>query len=1311
MTNRNFSKAAAVTLAVASILSSLTGQTVRCEVRMEGVHTKDGLYNAPGRFVSWNTSDGLPSDRILYIMEDGEGMIWLCTDRGLCRFDGTVFRVYGDKSSSGALQDCRTRCVSEGPGGCIWVGTESGLEKFDKASGNAEPAAAIFTEAGETTSVKSMFTDSDGSLWIHAGNGSIIHYNPDNQSIESTDFKGAFFEGDYWYDHIFKDGKGRIWAGGRAVSIAKIEDGDIGTVTYPVRNPDTEHFEGSAFAEDGRGNLYAADDKGLLSVYDSDREIFSTIFHIPVAAVCATADLTGRIWFGGRNGLIRMNPQMDGFDRFGHIASDKESVASNNIYCLCTDSRGNVWAGTDKGLSVFPAMNNAVTGLGMGNGLSSDSVTALMQDRDGLLWIGTEGNGVDTLNLKTFGCGNLKYELLSGNLPAKTREREKETLRQYALHKASADGSINENKVSALYQDSAGTIYIGLWSHVGFNTFDKKSGTFRRHCLWSVPAGYVFPLLLEGNLWGANWYTGFLEDSHGRMWCTTWEGVGLNLFDRENGRFTGVHFIPGDVPRMPRGTICSHVNDSTGARIYMAGGKWYGYFDLRTRDFHRYVENFPPGYPNGKLLDEYYSHSPAIQIDIPVNTLDLRVLDKHGDCVLVASANSLFEHDVTTGRVRVLYRPEKFRIEYSTFTSEEGIHVAWDGDTVTAVRSQGGNGYDVRSTALPDDCLPTPDGSRFSLGGDSLFVQTDRGSTIYIESQGRTIDISREAPRTLPSRLASCIAEDSEGFLWYGTTDSGLCRIDTSTGDIVSFRSEEGVEDSLPSDGIRDIYISPSGRIWAGTDKGLCSYSPEGRFVRAGETGSAAVKRVLEDRKGRLWLSTGTGLLCYDLSQDHVTSFHKCEGLRNESYSGAAAALADGRLAFGGPHGVDIIDPEAMISCSSASVLLDGFRTEEGPRYHCVPQSIRLRHRDNSFSVDFSTVLGSGLRMRYILEGFDRQWNYPDNGRVNIRYTNIPGGSYVLRAEVLDHSGIWYGRSVDIEVDPPLWLRWWFILAASAVTVLLILALIWLRERMLRAENRKLASLVDERTGQLKEQIESKNKFFSIVSHDLKNPIRSLDMLSYSLLQNWSKMTEEEKIQRTNIINSSAKGTSEILDDILTWAMSESGVIVAQKKTVVLKDAADAAAENLAAMCGQKNVRIVVEVAPSVKVSADLDMLSTILRNLLANAVKYSQNDSCVRVGAEYKDGKAFVSVTDTGVGMTPEIMEKLFRIDAKISVRGTSGEQGHGLGLITVHEFLKKMGEDITVESAPGRGSKFSFTLSVVDFPFENSKKHHTPD
>lgn len=1275
------------------------------------------VSGVPGKFLTFGTKDGLASDMVLDICEAADGTIWIATLNGLCRFDGAGFHTYCSRNKNGTLSDNRIRCICNGSDNCLWIGTESGLERFDMMTGLSEKVPVVTDSDGNAVdiAVKSVLCDSDSSLWMHLSDGKICHYFPDTGQMVSTVFNSARLEGDYWYDHIFKDRQGRIWVGGRATSVARISGGDICTTFYPVRNPDIEHFEGSAFALGEDGRFYASDDKGNFSEYDAVKDRFKTILKIPGGTTCATTDSAGRIWIGGRTALARLRKDNIGFDLYRNIPGEEQSVASNNIYCLYTDRNGNVWIGTDKGLSVFPAYNNAIQSFNIRNGLSSNAVTALMQDRDSVLWIGTEENGVDTLNLKTFRTGNLRYDLLGGRLSPQIHEREKETLSQYALHGLKSDGSINENRVSALYQDSHGIIYIGLWSHIGFNTFDKKSDIFKRYCLWSVPAGYVFPLLFEGNLFGANWYTGFLEDSRGNLWCTTWEGVGLNLFDRKKGEFTGVHFIPGDVPRMPHGTISTHVDDIENGRIYMAGGRWYGYFDLRSRDFHRYVENFPPGFPNAGIIEGYYRHSPAKQIDIPVNTLDLRVLDKYGDRVLVSSANSLFVHNVRTDEVEVLYKPEKFRIEYDLFRSHDGIYVAWDNEYVKASRNEE-CGFKVVRAGIPAGVEDFSYGGSFSLGGDSLFVQTDEGSMIRIGNTGMAVNISLEASRTLPSRLASCIAEDNDGYLWYGTTDSGLCRIDVSTGDIRVFRN---IADNQGADGkgktsagnhredspvnsscidIRDIFVDSSGEIWVCTENGLWLKDSTDCFALVNALGNISVRRIVEDRSGRLWISSDGGLFCIGRDGARLYEFHERDGLSNETFSGAAAVLADGRLCFGGMDGFDIIDPDTLLDMPCPHVVLSGFRTSEDTLFHSVPDVVNLRYRDNSFSVDFSSPIRTGNPKRFRLDGFDKEWNYSYLPKVTARYTNIPGGKYTLDAEILDGSGVWCRSSVCLVVERPFWLQWWFILSAIVLAVLGIVVFVRIRMRFLKAENDKLARLVDKRTAQLIEEIESKDKFLSIVAHDLRNPMNSLKLLSYSLMMDWNNFPEEDRIRKVGVMNRAASDTADLLDDMLNWALAESGITVANKRNLVLKDAVDDAVRSLGGIFEKKNIRIENQVENDLSVMADKDMLAVILRNLIANAVKYSFEGGLVTVTSGQMDGKAIVSITDQGIGMDSLTIDKLFRIDAKISVRGTGGETGKGFGLVTVREFLDKMGEEIKVESSSGKGSRFSFTLAMPD-------------
>lgn len=661
----------------------------------------------------------------------------------------------------------------------------------------------------------------------------------------------------------------------------------------------------------------------------------------------------------------------------------------------------------------------------------------------------------------------------------------------------------------------------------------------------------------------------------------------------------------------------------------------------------------------------------------------------------MSSANSLFAHDTATDEVEVLHRPRKFRIEYETFTSGGDIFVVWDDECVKVVRD-GDSGFRCLPSQAPEHRLREypSDGGTFPIGGDSLFVQTENGSTIQVG--GRIIDISRDAPRTLPSRLASCIAQDREGFLWLGTTDSGLCRIDVSSGEITSFRQDPSAPDGLPSNDIRDIFIDSSGIVWAGTDKGLSRLKQTGGFSTDERTSHISVRRILEDIDGRLWISTDSGIIC--LSPSGQASFHRHDGLTNKAYSSAATILHDGRLAFGGNGGVDIIDPRELLSTKAPAVLVCDLRTADSTLFHCVPEKLHLRREERSFSVDFSVCGYPGHRKRYLLEGFETEWNYDDADIVAARYTNVPGGSYVLRMEMLDSFGEWTGKSIFIDVDYPIWLRWWFILLALALAFAGTVLVIRIKERVLRQENEKLAQQVEARTKEIRRQIDSKNKFFSIVSHDLKNPVKSLELLSGSLMNNWDKLSDEDKLKRINIIGTSAAGTSAMLDNILMWALTESGVMVPDMQRINAHNAVEDAMQSLKAASARKNVATVNSVGTDIEVYTDRNMLSVILRNLLSNAIKYSYKGGTVNVSASLAGGKVVISVEDAGTGIDAGTIGKLFRTDGKISAKGTEGESGSGFGLITVRDFLDRMDESIRVESTPGKGSKFIFTLLPAD-------------
>ncbi len=236
---------------------------------------------------------------------------------------------------------------------------------------------------------------------------------------------------------------------------------------------------------------------------------------------------------------------------------------------------------------------------------------------------------------------------------------------------------------------------------------------------------------------------------------------------------------------------------------------------------------------------------------------------------------------------------------------------------------------------------------------------------------------------------------------------------------------------------------------------------------------------------------------------------------------------------------------------------------------------------------------------------------------------------------------------------------------------------------------------------QLKEANASKDKFFSIVAHDLKNPFNALLGASDALNEGIDDFDAEEIKDLSNMVNKSAKNAYALLENLLEWSRSQLGRIKFEPVDLNLRDIVHESLMAVESQAHNKKIKLVNNTG-SVYVYADPNLLKTIIRNLLSNAIKYTNNSGTVTIGSKQMDGYMEISVTDTGVGIPSETIEKLFRIDAKSSTPGTAKETGTGLGLILCREFIEKHGGKIWVESEVGKGTIFTFTLPIKGFNYQ---------
>lgn len=230
----------------------------------------------------------------------------------------------------------------------------------------------------------------------------------------------------------------------------------------------------------------------------------------------------------------------------------------------------------------------------------------------------------------------------------------------------------------------------------------------------------------------------------------------------------------------------------------------------------------------------------------------------------------------------------------------------------------------------------------------------------------------------------------------------------------------------------------------------------------------------------------------------------------------------------------------------------------------------------------------------------------------------------------------------------------------------------------------------------LEEANAAKDKFFSIIAHDLKNPFNALLGFSEFLLENYREMATSEIEEQLVLLRDTSKHTFSLLEDLLTWSKAQRGKIECKPHIVKFKIICDEVRALIGYLADEKEIALVLEADTDIDVYADANMLKTILRNLVSNAIKFSYRGGKITTSATRDDKAVTISVEDNGKGISRENQCKLWNLAGKYTTRGTEDESGTGLGLLICKEFTEAHGGRIRVESEEGKGSKFIFTLPL---------------
>lgn len=534
-------------------------------------------------------------------------------------------------------------------------------------------------------------------------------------------------------------------------------------------------------------------------------------------------------------------------------------------------------------------------------------------------------------------------------------------------------------------------------------------------------------------------------------------------------------------------------------------------------------------------------------------------------------------------------------------------------------------------------------------------------------------------------------------------------------------------EEPVFSANVFSFFKDDDGSFFAGTESGL--YSVENKrlkkFKKNGFSISKSVYFIVKSNDGNYWFGTIDGLMRWD-GKNNVFEYSTADGLAGYEMNRSAAVIDSKNVFWIGTNtGLSTYRIGSKTNkVAPPNVFFLNFETSSGEQFSLYKDAV-VPHTDNSLIFSFrgiSYISESSIEYKIKLEGFDKDFYTINQSQLfNIRYSNLPSGSYRLIVMAKNRFSEWSEPvySATIVVERPLYFKLWFILltlfviTGSAVLIYkyfivsreqaLLEAMVSERTKALQESEEKLKVLLENlevevqaRTKELEKLNRTKDRIFSIISHDLRSPFMSILGFSEILDEEVDEMDKAVIKSYTEKILAASRNTVSLVDGLLEWSRLQIGGVVPAHEDVDLNAIIEEVHHLFNPQLSKKGLVLNVVFEEVVHLTTDANIIRSILRNLVSNAIKFTRKGGKITVSLVKNSDSISLSVEDTGIGIPKDMLPGLFSPENIQSRKGTSNERGTGLGLNITHDFVLKLGGEITVESQELKGSKFTVTLPL---------------
>lgn len=1025
-------------------------------------------------------------------------------------------------------------------------------------------------------------------------------------------------------------------------------------------------------------------------------------------------DKYGYMWFGTDDGLNKF----DGvnFSVYRHKESDTTSIGANSVLAMHEDRLGNLWIGTNTTLSLYNRKKDCFINYQF---TLNNTARTLFSDHLGNLWVGSyiglfmldPRTGKTTRYIANAGRpGQLVSDIITcifedsrhrlwvgGNAGLYLYQRSTNDFKHFS-HNPADSLSIPDNSIKVITEDLNGNLWIGS-DDGGLSMLRPDGKGFRsyRHSK------------TDKQTLSSNWVWAIAAENPNSLWVGTEEG--LNIFDLQKKTSRRVEHDARNRYSLHGKSIRSIYIDEKGiywVGTYQGGVSKYDknltFFNLRKSD---------PFDPKGLTAPIVTSFSEDKNGDIYVGT-------DGGGINLYHRGTGLFDHPLFYGQGKppAVLALERADGELWIGTFMQGIYV---------LNIQTGR---VRHYMKGDGPQDLSGNDIFCLKKDhkgNIWIGTNgNGVNIYdpVSGEFRRFDQDRKYPddiKVLTRGFIRTIEEDKAGNIWIGTMGAGIVMLDPSLEKIRVFNH---MNSSLPANEVQTIYAGDNGRIWAGTHGGgLCLFDTHTqKFIRYSEqegAPNAVIYKILEDDAAKMWVSTNKGISSFDPLTGRFKNYFHYNGIQRSTFClGAGLKTSKGELFFGGLDGFNYFNPKLLnYNRNIPKIVLTDLRIANSSvipgdkaaiREHIsVADEIRLDYRQN-FSIDFTTLNYTApqeSRYSYMLQGFDKTWNDIGTSRT-ATFSNLQPGKYVFRVKASSDDGSWNTgeATMDIYVRPPFWLT----VYAYVFYVLTAGLILWgLRYRGIRKLKNKFAleqerlqirqdmELERREAERLREFEQVKIKYLTNLSHEFRTPVSLIIAPVEKLIQ---QEQCEEKLGQLNLMKRNARRLLNLVNQLLDFRRLEEqeqkinlteGEIVSFIGEVLesFKDISERRQINFSFTSTLSRFYTVF----------DKDKIERILFNLLSNAFKFTAKGGRISLSIDHDPVSGLkIVVADTGIGMTPEVQEKIFTRFFQGDNNPAILNQGSGIGLSITLEFVKMHGGVVNVESIPGKGSVFTVQLPL---------------